>query len=169
MTNTVRICSVAVASIFLVACITLPQTDPSPAADPVAVVKTEKQAPKRVLKQTPPEVSASAESPGAAAPEAPSVPPSVASAAAVFQQGDYAVVIRQLTPLSADSTLSVPERLQALKLLAFAQCLTGAPKSCQRSFDRAFKLDRKFDLAPAEHGHPKWAHAFALARKANPS
>lgn len=112
-----------------------------------------------------------------AAPTAPPVPaapvviePSasekaLASALASFDRGDYPGAIRQLTPLSTDSALDTASQLRTLKTLAFAQCLTRAITPCRQTFERAFRLDGKFDLAPAERGHPVWGPQFDRARK----
>ena len=91
---------------------------------------------------------------------------SLASAIATFDRGEYALAIRQLTPLTTDAALDKASQLRALKSLAFSQCLSRATTACRQSFERAFRLDPKFDLAPAERGHPVWAPEFERARKA---
>ena len=83
-----------------------------------------------------------------------------------FDRGDYPAAIRQLTPLSSDATLDKESQLRALRSLAFAQCLTRALVPCRQTFERAFRLDNRFDLAPAERGHPIWGPQFERARKA---
>lgn len=107
-----------------------------------------------------------------AAPVAPPVPkepsPSekaLASAIATFDRGEYAAAIRQLTPLTTNSSLDQASQLQALKSLAFSQCLSRAITACRKTFERAFRLDSQFDLAPAERGHPVWGPQFERARK----
>ena len=90
----------------------------------------------------------------------------LAAALATFDSGEYSLAIRQLTPLTADAALGLKERLVAMKTLAFAQCLTRALTSCRRTFEQAFRLDDKFELAPAERGHPVWGTQFERARKA---
>lgn len=82
-----------------------------------------------------------------------------------FERGAYAVALRQLSPLSNDLSLNVPDRLRAIKALAFSQCLTRAVVACRITFERAFKLDPAFSLEPAEQGHPVWGPQFELARK----
>lgn len=82
-----------------------------------------------------------------------------------FERGAYGVAMRQLSPLSNDTSLDVPKRLQAIKMLAFTQCLSRAVIACRNSFERAFKLDPTFSLAPAEQGHPAWGPQYELARK----
>jgi hypothetical protein len=90
----------------------------------------------------------------------------LATALATYDRGEYAAAIRLLAPLTTDSAQDLTGQLQALKTLAFSQCLTNALTACRQSFERAFKLDPKFDLAPAERGHPVWGPQFERAKKA---
>lgn len=109
--------------------------------------------------------------PAAAKPAAAPVEPSasekqLSAALATYDRGEYAAAIRLLTPLTTDTSQDLAGQLQALKTLAFSQCLTNALTACRQSFERAFKLDPKFDLAPAERGHPVWGPQFERAKKA---
>lgn len=88
------------------------------------------------------------------------------AALATFDRGDYAAAIRQLTPLTTDSSLDQGNQLLALKSLAFSECLSRKITACRKTFERAFRLDHQFDLAPAEKGHPVWGPQFERARKA---
>lgn len=90
----------------------------------------------------------------------------LASALATYERGEYAAAIRQLTPLTTDNALDRAGQLRALKSLAFSQCLSRALTACRKTFERALHLDSKFDLAPAEQGHPVWGPQFERARKA---
>ena len=56
-------------------------------------------------------------------------------------------------------------QLQGLKYTAFSYCVTNRQTLCRQSFEKAFKLDPAFDLAPGEHGHPLWGPVFARAKK----
>jgi hypothetical protein len=103
--------------------------------------------------------------PVAAPAELPASEKSLAAGLASFERGEYVAAMRQLSPLTTDTSLDIPNRLRALKSLAFSQCLTGAVVACRGTFERAFKLDPKFDLAPAEQGHPVWGPQFDRARK----
>jgi hypothetical protein len=101
------------------------------------------------------------------APAEPSVSEkALATGLATYERGDYAGAIRQLTPLSTDSALNTGGQISALKTLAFSHCLSKAATACRQAFERAFTLDSKFDLAPAERGHPIWGPQFERARKA---
>lgn len=88
------------------------------------------------------------------------------AAIATFDRGEYAAAIRQLTPLTTDASLDHANQLLALKSLAFSECLSRKITACRKTFERAFRLDHQFDLAPAEKGHPVWGPQFERARKA---
>jgi hypothetical protein len=87
-------------------------------------------------------------------------------AVALFEQGRFAESMRLLQE-SPELLADGPQvRVQALKTLAFAQCVTGRRPACRRSFDAALALDPAFELAPAEAGHPSWGPEFERARAA---
>lgn len=56
-------------------------------------------------------------------------------------------------------------QLEALKYTAFSYCVTSRQVLCRQAFEKAFKLDRSFNLAAGEHGHPLWGPAFARAKR----
>lgn len=73
---------------------------------------------------------------------------------------------------SAIAKLNAPEiqnadaatRTSALKYTAFSYCVTQRPAPCRQAFDKALKIDGKFELAPGEEGHPMWSPVFEKAR-----
>lgn len=123
-----------------------------------------------VAKPAPPKVEPKPVIPEPVAPPAPKEPSASEKALAValstYERGDYGAAIRQLTPLTTDGSLDQANQLQALKLLAFSECLSRKITACRKTFERAFRLDHQFDLAPAEKGHPVWGPQFERARKA---
>lgn len=123
-----------------------------------------------VAKPAPPKPEVKPVIPEPVAPPAPKEPSAsekaLAAALATYERGDYAAAIRQLTPLTTDDSLDQPNQLQALKSLAFSECLSRKITACRKTFERAFRLDSQFDLAPAEQGHPVWGPQFVRARKA---
>ena len=56
--------------------------------------------------------------------------------------------------------LSRPDRVKAHKYLAFIACVSSQQLTCREEFGIALELDPKFDLAPAEAGHPIWGPVF---------
>ncbi len=139
-----------------------PPSTPTPSA--VAPVASPAPAP-----QAAPATPAPAPAPTVSAPPPPPEPSAAETAlnhgVAAYERGDFAAAIRLLGPLGSDTSLTVAQRLRALKTLAFAQCVSGATTACRSSFEQAFRLDANFDLARAEHGHPVWGPQFQRARR----
>ncbi len=156
--------------LLLAACTTVPDgdqatgkrgsaTQPSaPASSPAPVAVQPAATPEPVV-AAPVDVPAPAREPSASEKK-------LAAALGSYERGEYGLAIRSLTPLTTDSSLDPENQLVALKTLAFSQCLTRAITACRKTFERAFALDGKFDLAPAEKGHPIWGPQFVAARKA---
>jgi hypothetical protein len=48
------------------------------------------------------------------------------------------------------------DQAMAHKYLAFISCVTGREKKCRGEFNKALDADPKFELEPAEAGHPIW-------------
>jgi hypothetical protein len=157
-----KLASILATGGLLVACATPPNSEKTPVKPDVSPsvtneVKIQPSSPaKSTVPVTPIEVVPA---------EPPSSEKSLVVALTSYERGEYAKAMRQLSPLTTDTGLGFSARLQAMKTLAFSQCLIGAVIACRGTFERAFKLDSKFDLAPAEQGHPVWGPQFELARK----
>jgi hypothetical protein len=83
----------------------------------------------------------------------------------LYNQGAYNDAIKRLG--AADVTGgSKANQVIAHKFIAFSYCVTSRPLPCRQHFDKAFKLDPGFALAPGESGHPLWGPVFAKAKKA---
>ena len=48
--------------------------------------------------------------------------------------------------------------------MAFVHCLSGREANCMEEFEKVITLDPKFDLSPAEAGHPIWGPIYRLTR-----
>jgi hypothetical protein len=107
--------------------------------------------------------------PGPSAAEIAANESALATGVASFERGNFRGAISQLTPLAAnESALDSAQRLRALKFLAFAHCSSpgaAAKVACRETFERAFRLNAGFELAPAERGHPDWQTTFDQARR----
>jgi hypothetical protein len=57
-------------------------------------------------------------------------------------------------------TLTLQEQLLARKTMAFMHCIAGRELRCKEEFEKAVALDSKFELSPAEAGHPTWGPVF---------
>jgi len=77
-----------------------------------------------------------------------------------YEDGDYRSSTRLLqSALAADLFLD-SDKVAAHKYLAFMQCSQSQEKACRDSFRKARGLDPKFELTPAEAGHPAWGPVF---------
>lgn len=77
-----------------------------------------------------------------------------------YEEGNYKESMRQLqSALSAG--LSDASKVQAHKHLAFIYCASGRQAPCREEFRKALAVNPKFDLEPAEAGHPLWGPVFA--------
>jgi len=93
---------------------------------------------------------------------------SVAEAIALYDAGNYNGAIRTLRASrdiwSPDTPAAV--KIEAHKYTAFSYCVTGRLGPCRAQFDALLRLDRSFELSPAEAGHPLWGPVFVQAKKA---
>ena len=78
---------------------------------------------------------------------------------ALYNNGEYNKAIARLSAPEI-GTGSKATQIAALKYLAFSYCVTNRQALCRQQFEKAFKLDPAFDLAPGENGHPLWTPAF---------
>jgi Tfp pilus assembly protein PilF len=77
-----------------------------------------------------------------------------------YEDGDYQTAAKQLQS-SLDLGLdSKGDQGNAHKYLAFIHCVSSREKACREEFRKAFDSDPKFDLEPAEAGHPIWGPVF---------
>jgi len=108
--------------------------------------------------------------PPAAAPE-PQVSPlqaQLADGIRLFDLGEFYAAAGRLRNLPNLKSAPVDTQTTALKYLAFSYCVTNRRTLCQEQFEAALKLDPKFDLAPAERGHPIWKVVFERAKASQP-
>lgn len=82
----------------------------------------------------------------------------------LYDDGDFNGAIRRLAAADVPAE-PVATRVTALKYTAFSYCVTARPAPCRQAFDKAFRLDPGFDLAPGEHSHPLWGPVFAKAKR----
>jgi hypothetical protein len=51
-----------------------------------------------------------------------------------------------------------------MKYAAFTLCLQNKVRECRAAFLRIYDVEPRFDLTPAEAGHPSWTKTFAAAK-----
>ncbi|MEP7154162.1 MAG: TssQ family T6SS-associated lipoprotein [Betaproteobacteria bacterium] len=81
-----------------------------------------------------------------------------------YEAGNYAEAMSNLLVALDSGVLAVPQQLVARKHMAFIQCVNNRELICKEEFEKAFLLDPKFDLTPAEAGHPTWGPIFRLVK-----
>lgn len=81
-----------------------------------------------------------------------------------YEAGSYDEAKTNLLIALDSGVLALPQQLSARKHMAFIQCVNNRELVCKEEFEKAFVLDPKFDLTPAEAGHPTWGPIFRLVR-----
>jgi Tfp pilus assembly protein PilF len=81
-----------------------------------------------------------------------------------YEDGNYKEAAKSLQG-ALDAGLADDEnRILARKHLAFIHCAAGRKEPCRDEFRRILAIDPKFDLKPAEAGHPAWGPVFRALR-----
>lgn len=159
MNRTLSLAPLACAALLLAGCQHLPGSTSKPAEAP-------KPAPATVHPSRPaaPAPAAAPATP-AAAPQQPADQLALRDGVAFYNNGDFNNAIKRLAaPEIAGGSKAT--QLSALKFSAFSYCVTNRITLCRQQFEKAFKLDPAFDLAPGEYGHPLWGPQFTKAKKA---
>ena len=84
----------------------------------------------------------------------------LAAGVAQYEEGNYAQAQRLLQSSLADGLTSRTSQARAYKYLAFIYCVTDRTPQCRQEFSNALAADPKFNLTPAEAGHPSWGPVF---------
>lgn len=77
-----------------------------------------------------------------------------------YEDGDYKNAPRLLQRASSAGLFLNSDKVAAHKYLAFMHCAQSREKACRDEFRKALELDPKFELTPAESGHPSWGPVF---------
>lgn len=77
-----------------------------------------------------------------------------------YEEGDYKNAASHFQNTLEDGSVPVGDQITAHKFLAFIYCISGEKMACRAEFRKAFNLSPKFELTPAEAGHPIWGPAF---------
>jgi len=77
-----------------------------------------------------------------------------------YEDGDYKISMEELQGALDMGLNSKDDQVAAYKYLAFIHCISGHEKQCRDNFKKAFEIDPRFDLKPAEAGHPVWGPVF---------
>lgn len=85
---------------------------------------------------------------------------SLSAGIAAYEDGNYKTASRLLQDALSAGLLLNSDKVVAHKYLAFMHCAQSRKSSCRNEFRLALQLDPKFDLTPAESGHPSWGPVF---------
>lgn len=77
-----------------------------------------------------------------------------------YEEGNYKTAAKNLQNALESGLTFDKDTVQAHKYLAFIHCLSNREKQCRDEFRKALEKDNKFDLEPAEAGHPIWGPVF---------
>jgi hypothetical protein len=82
-----------------------------------------------------------------------------------FNLGEYRLAETKLAESFSQGLGNTPDILRAYKTQAFVYCVTMRTAQCEKSFETAFGVDKRFDLTPGERQHPVWGPVFARVQK----
>jgi len=77
-----------------------------------------------------------------------------------YDGGSYDEAMKNFLVALDSGALTPPQQIVARKQMAFIHCVANREVNCKEEFQKAFAVDAKFDLSPAEAGHPIWGPVF---------
>jgi hypothetical protein len=80
-----------------------------------------------------------------------------------YEEGEHKIAARNFQN-ALSSGLSSTDQVTAHKYLAFIYCGSGEKLACRGEFKEILKLNPRFNLTPAEAGHPIWGPVFREVR-----
>lgn len=81
-----------------------------------------------------------------------------------YEDGNYKTAAKNLQSALESGLTFDSDTVRAHKYLAFIHCLSNREKQCRDEFRKALEKDNKFDLEPAEAGHPIWGPVFRAVK-----
>jgi hypothetical protein len=84
----------------------------------------------------------------------------LAEASRQYDSGSYDDAMKNFLVSLDSGALTASQQIIARKQMAFIHCVANRELNCKEEFEKAFALDAKFDLSPAEAGHPIWGPVF---------
>ena len=88
----------------------------------------------------------------------------LADAMVKYDAGDYPAAHTLYQSALKEGLKAKEDQVRAMKYTAFTLCLTEKYAQCRAEFVKIYDVDPKFDLTPAEAGHPSWTKTFAAAK-----
>ena len=84
-----------------------------------------------------------------------------------YEDGQYAEAERELQLALKTGLVSLKDRANAYKHLAFVYCTSQRAPACEAAFREARSADPQFALTRAENGHPLWGPVYKRVAQAN--
>ncbi len=84
----------------------------------------------------------------------------LAEASRQYDSGSYDEAMKNFLTSLDSGALTPSQQIIARKQMAFMHCVANRELNCKEEFEKVFVLDAKFDLSPAESGHPIWGPVF---------
>jgi hypothetical protein len=81
-----------------------------------------------------------------------------------YDAGDYPAAHALYQSALKEGLKSTEDQVRAMKYTAFTLCLTEKYSQCRAEFVKIYDVNPRFDLTPAEAGHPSWTRTFASAK-----
>ena len=81
-----------------------------------------------------------------------------------YDAGDFPAAHALYASAMKEGLKSKDDQVRAMKYTAFTLCLQEKFRDCRAEFVKIYDVDPKFDLTPAEAGHPSWTKTFAAAK-----
>lgn len=85
-----------------------------------------------------------------------------------YDEGQYKRAAATLQQ-ALEFDLAPANRILAHKHLAFIYCTSNRITQCRNEFGKAIEVNPRFDLAPAEAGHPQWGPVFRNVKARAPA
>lgn len=82
-----------------------------------------------------------------------------------YEEGNYATSARLLQDALSAGLLLNSDKVAAHKYLAFMHCAQSRKVTCRNEFRKALEINPRFELAPAERGHPSWGPVFRALKQ----
>lgn len=83
-----------------------------------------------------------------------------------YEDGHYQAAAKDLQNALNNGLAFKSDQVTAHKYLAFIHCASGLERQCKEEFKKALELDPRFELSPAEAGHPIWGPIFRSVKNA---
>lgn len=77
-----------------------------------------------------------------------------------YEEGNYDASVAALQSVLETKLADKGDRVTAYKYLAFIHCISSRERLCKDYFRKVLEINPKFELTPAEAGHPIWGPAF---------